>query len=45
MESRYNISIIYKLRSLQNDPWVRKKNTEQGGNLSVGAASTDTTGG
>jgi hypothetical protein len=45
MASRYNISIIYKLRSLQNDPWVRKKNTEQGGNLSVGAASTGTTGG
>jgi hypothetical protein len=25
MVNRYNISINYKLKSLQNDPWVQKK--------------------
>jgi hypothetical protein len=35
--------INYKLRSLQNDCWVRKKITEQCRNLSIGAASTGTT--
>jgi hypothetical protein len=27
MVNRYNISIIYKLKYLQNDPWVRKNIT------------------
>jgi hypothetical protein len=27
--NRYNISINYKLKSLQNDPWVRKKDYNQ----------------
>jgi hypothetical protein len=27
--NRYNISINYKLRSLQNDPWVRKNITSE----------------
>jgi hypothetical protein len=25
MVNRYNISLNYKLESLQNDPWVQKK--------------------
>jgi hypothetical protein len=45
MVSRYNISINYKLRSLQCDPRGRKKIIEQYGNLSIGAAFTGTTGG
>jgi hypothetical protein len=45
MVNIYNILINYKLRSLQNDSWVRKKITEQCDILSVGVASTSTTGG
>jgi hypothetical protein len=43
MVNRYNISLNYKLKSLQNDPWERKKITEQGDILSIGVASTGTT--
>jgi hypothetical protein len=25
MVNRYNVSLNYKLRSFQNDPWVQKK--------------------
>jgi hypothetical protein len=38
MMNRYNISINYKLKSIQNNHWARKKILEQNndGNLSVG---------
>jgi hypothetical protein len=45
MVNIYDILINYKLISLQKDPWVRKKITEQRDILCVGAASTGTTGG
>jgi hypothetical protein len=46
MLNRYNISLNYRLESLQNDQWVPKINiTEWRGNLSIGASSTGTTGG
>jgi hypothetical protein len=43
--NKYNISLNYKLESLQNFPWVQKNITEWQGNLKVGASSTGTTGG
>jgi tetrahydromethanopterin S-methyltransferase subunit F len=45
MVNRYNISLNYKLESLQNDPWSKRNITERRRNLSVGASSTGTTGG
>jgi hypothetical protein len=45
MVNRYNISLNYKLESLQNDPWAQRNITEWRGNLSIGASFTGTTGG
>jgi hypothetical protein len=42
--NRYNISLVYKLKSYKNEPWVRKKVTKQssGRNLSADGASIGT---
>jgi hypothetical protein len=45
MVNRYNISLNYKLESLQMTRGSKRNITEWRGNLSIGASSTGTTGG
>jgi hypothetical protein len=45
MVNKYNISLNYKLESLQNDLWSKRNITEWLRNLSIGASFTGTTGG
>jgi hypothetical protein len=46
MVNSYNISIKLQAKILQNDPWVQNKDLQSSTeNLSIGAASTGTTGG